>query len=290
MSSPREFVALDLEVGEDVGDLSRYLHQQRLPHRVFEKQGRQLLVVYDPEHREIVVDCYQRIVNGTLVLQKTVLENRHASLGSRAVSSLLRMPATAVLLMISVIGAALVQWDTQAVILRWLTFTDIELFNNWIKVESVAETYQSPEYWRLLTPIFLHFGLMHIVFNALWLWELGRRIETHGGTLELLAVVALTGGAGNIFQYLSHPDALFGGMSGVIYGLLGYAWAWNKVSTVSKIVIPPGVLGFMMVWLLICLSGFVEAAGFGAIANAAHVTGLVTGVLMGGASGILRRG
>ena len=92
MSSPREFVALDLEVGEDVGDLSRYLHQQRLPHRVFEKQGRQLLVVYDPEHREIVVDCYQQIVNGTLVLQKTVLENRHASLGSRAVSSLLRMP------------------------------------------------------------------------------------------------------------------------------------------------------------------------------------------------------
>ena len=183
-----------------------------------------------------------------------------------------------------------VQFDGQGVVLRWMTFTDIEMFNNWVRVESVSETYHSPEYWRLLTPVFLHFGLMHIVFNALWLWELGRRIERHGGALELLAVVTLTGAAGNIFQYLSHPDALFGGMSGVIYGLLGYAWAWNRVSPANKIELPPGVLGFMMVWLLVCLSGFVEAAGFGAIANAAHVTGLVTGVMIGAAAGLMRRG
>jgi GlpG protein len=53
--------------------------------------------------------------------------------------------------------------------------------------------------------------------------------------------------------------------------------------------LPPGVLVMMLVWLLLCLSGLITALGFGSIANAAHVGGLVMGCLAGLVAGALAR-
>jgi GlpG protein len=145
----------------------------------------------------------------------------------------------------------------------------------------VGSTYARGEYWRLLTPVFLHFGAMHLVFNALWVWELGKRVERARGVATLLAILLITGCGGNIAQYIIGGSVMFGGMSGVIYGLLGYAWMWTRFTGDPRLQLPGGLLGFMLVWLLICMSGLVEALGFGAIANAAHAAGLVLGVGLG---------
>ena len=191
-------------------------------------------------------------------------------------------PVTLAGILLSVLGAAIVMFDTRLEWLRWLTFTDFRpLPGGRLAFESVAATYARGEYWRLLTPVFLHFGVLHLAFNMLWLWELGRRIERARGHLTLLALLVLTGAGGNIAQYLFDGGVMFGGMSGVIYGLLGYAWVWNRVSGAPGLVLPPGLMAVMLGWLLLCMSGLVEAIGFGAIANAAHGAGLVLGALLG---------
>jgi GlpG protein len=83
---------------------------------------------------------------------------------------------------------------------------------------------QYGEFWRLLTPIFLHFGLAHLAFNLLWLSILGSRIEQLSGSVHLLMVVIVSGVFSNMIQVGWGGSAMFGGMSGVVYALLGYIW------------------------------------------------------------------
>lgn len=129
--------------------------------------------------------------------------------------------------------------------------------------------------WRLFTPIFLHFGTLHILFNMLWLRDLGSMIEARRSSRQLLLLALVLAGTSNIAQYLvSGPT--FGGMSGVVYGLLGYIWMQGRFNPASKLSLQPQTVMFMIVWFFICLSGLA-----GPIANTAHAVGLAVGVAWG---------
>ena len=104
----------------------------------------------------------------------------------------------------------------------------------------------------------MHFGWLHITFNMLWLWELGRRIELQGGSLHLLSVVFFIGVASNLYQAASTPLATFGGMSGVIYGLLGYCAVFSLISPQRALHLPKEIYIFMLVSLLIGYLGTVS--------------------------------
>jgi GlpG protein len=131
----------------------------------------------------------------------------------------------------------------------------------------------SGELWRLITPIFLHFGMVHILFNMLWLYQLGSLIETIGSSKKLLMLIVVTGIFSNLLQYLI-AGPRFGGMSGVIYGLLSYAWGMGRWQQGSLYYIDKGTFGFMMIWLVLCFFNI-----FGPVANYAHLGGLVIGII-----------
>ena len=57
------------------------------------------------------------------------------------------------------------------------------------------------QYLSLVTPIFLHFGLMHLAFNCIWLAMLGSKIEQQQGSIHLFLLVVACGAASNIVQY-----------------------------------------------------------------------------------------
>src|SRR5207253_1391288 len=79
--------------------------------------------------------------------------------------------------------------------------------------------------WRLFTPMFIHFSPLHILFNMLWLRDLGSMIEGRQSSLHLLILVLVIAGCSNVAQcYVNMSGPIFGGMSGVVYGLLGYVW------------------------------------------------------------------
>ncbi len=131
------------------------------------------------------------------------------------------------------------------------------------------------QYWRLITPIFIHFGIMHIVFNSLWLWDLGGAIERTSQTWKLGALVLGIGLVSNLAQYL-YAGPLFGGMSGVVYGLLGYVWAQGRFNPNARLILNQNIMIMMLVWFGLCWTGLL-----GAIANMAHTVGLIAGLLWG---------
>ena len=147
---------------------------------------------------------------------------------------------------------------------------------------------QQGQLWRLVTPMFLHFSIFHIVFNMLWTWELGRIIEWQQGSWLLAALIFGISIASNLAQYLvSGP--LFGGMSGVIYGLFGYIWIQSLTNPRFRIRLNPVIIKLMLGWFVLCWSGLLERFFGLAVANTAHSAGLASGVVMALiASGIVR--
>ena len=145
---------------------------------------------------------------------------------------------------------------------------------------------QTHQYWRFITPVFLHFGIFHLAFNGLWIWELGRRIETGIGSLHLLGIILVSAVASNFGQYLWAGPSLFGGMSGVLYALLGYLWIRNLIAPNPILSLPKGIIGFMLAWLVFCMTGLVNLVMSGNIANAAHASGLLVGMLVGAVFGV----
>ena len=145
----------------------------------------------------------------------------------------------------------------------------------------------SGEIWRLITPIFLHRDWLHLIFNMLWLFQLGGAIERNEGSLYLSFTLLLTGSLCNIAQYLVSGPA-FMGMSGVVYAMLGYIWMMGKYQPATRYALPQQTIGFMLLWLFICLIGLIPN-----VANTQHIVGLVLGMSWGfirsGRPGALRR-
>lgn len=136
-------------------------------------------------------------------------------------------------------------------------------------------------FFRWISPIFLHFSFIHFAFNCLWLGILGEKIENFSGSSHLLLVVIISGAASNFIQYLWGGSIYFGGMSGVVYALLGYLWVASKIITSDLIALPPGIFGFMIGWLIFCMTPIIPFIFGSGIANAAHLGGLIIGIFLG---------
>ncbi|OON39457.1 rhomboid family intramembrane serine protease GlpG [Izhakiella australiensis] len=131
------------------------------------------------------------------------------------------------------------------------------------------------ELWRWFSHILLHFSLLHIVFNLIWWWYIGGVIERRlgSGKLFVLTVIAalLSG-----WMQARFSGIMFGGLSGVVYALMGYAWLRGERDPDSGVYLERGLMGFAILWLFIGYMGW-----FGMeIANAAHLTGLLLGLAM----------
>ena len=194
------------------------------------------------------------------------------------------MPVTLVLILLSVIGFLVFYLGAPLSWMSALTFQAFEIQGREIVF------YASPgEYWRVITPIFLHFGWLHITFNSLWLWELGALVEQRLGGGLLLALVLLCGGGSNLAQAWYSGPSLFGGMSGVVYALLGFCWVYNALLRDGRLWVPRPIIAFMLVWLVFCMVAPTELLGIGSIANAAHLGGLLLGCLLAAPLAWLRR-
>jgi GlpG protein len=140
------------------------------------------------------------------------------------------------------------------------------------------------EVWRLVTPIFVHYSILHILFNMWWLLDLGSSIEGRIGALRFTALVLLTAVFSNVAQYVVAGSPFFGGMSGVLYALFGYVWVRGRLNPTSGLAMPPNTAAILLVWMGLGFAGLV-----GNVANYAHLGGLVSGALLGALAALRAR-
>jgi len=140
------------------------------------------------------------------------------------------------------------------------------------------------EVWRFFTPALIHFGLAHLLFNMMWLFELGSLIESRQGHIYLVLMVLALAAGSNAAEFALAQNWDFGGMSGVIYGLFGYVWIRGKLDPSSGLFIDRRNVILMLVWLVLCTTGLV-----GRIANVAHASGLAMGAAYGLFSAFIAR-
>ncbi len=137
----------------------------------------------------------------------------------------------------------------------------------------------SGEWWRLLTYMFVHGGLMHIAFNMWCLWNLGELCESLYGRWTYGAIYIITGIAGGVASVGWNPVVLSVGASGAIFGLAGALVASFYLGEFSlpRVAIQ-GTLRSLVVFI-----GFNVLFGsfFPGIDNACHGGGLVSGLLLG---------
>ncbi len=274
-------LAMRLPVEQDLAAFVQLLQRLQLPHRVTEEAGEQLLWVPDEAMAEQVRGLFERYPQGAELPAAPVAAGRPGFW-----RTLRAAPLTLVLLAVTLLVALLSWGGENLAVVRWLSFMDFRVEGQYLLFVPLSDSLAGGQWWRLWSPALLHFGVLHLAMNSLWIWELGRRIEWRQGGLVLLMLVLSYSLISNIGQYVWSGPGLFGGLSGVLYGLLGHCWIYQKLAPNPLYRLPPGVVGMMLIWLLVCMTGIFELVQLAAIANAAHVAGLLAGCgtgLLGGA-------
>ncbi|MGY2400779.1 rhomboid family intramembrane serine protease [Pseudomonas sp. SDO5271_S396] len=278
---------LRLPLSVDLGGFVQLLQRMQVPHRVSEESGEQVLWVPENLSDDVRV-LYQRFPAGDPEQQLDIPEQAPVTRPG-FVQQLRHGPVTALVLLASILVGALTLLGENLQTMAWLTFLPFRVMGEYIQFTSLADSLASGQWWRLVTPMLIHFGILHLAMNGMWYWELGRRIEVRQGSINLLGLTLLFSLVSNYAQYAYGGPSLFGGLSGVLYGLLGHCWIFQLLSPNPAYRLPRGVLAMMLIWLVLCMSGLISMIGFGEIANAAHLSGLLIGCLTGLLGGLYNR-
>lgn len=184
-------------------------------------------------------------------------------------------------------------------IVRALSISPYRYTENVIEWQGMTPIMEG-QVWRLVTPIFLHFGIWHLFFDMYVLYYLGGAVEQRRGPLRFLLLVLVIAVISNLVQYyFAHPVMdgpelkwihlpNFGGMSGVNYGLFGYIWMKVRFQPELGFRLDPSIFLFLMICLVLGLTPILPFLFSSGVANGCHIGGLLCGMFLGYAPTVWR--
>lgn len=265
---------------QDLTVLAHNLQAVQLPHRFTDELDRQILWVpdqYVAQQALALIEIYRREpakrVNAPQPVQATKL----------AIPGLRTIPITYTLLLLSIVGylfgLAPAAWRQP------LLFFPIPLdgavwpavWHYWVA---------TGEWWRLITPAFLHWSAVHIIFNALALVDFGGRLERQLPWYVYLGLFLFTALVSNFGQFTFVPQVGFGGISGALFGYFGCIFAISWLVPRSNLRLPKVFVVFSLAMIVAGVLGLLDSI-IGPMANGAHLTGLAAGFIYGMGVGLL---
>jgi len=253
--------------------LSRHLWQAKIGHRILpdESSGGQAFWLLNPDQLPACQDALDAWQRGETRQQNTAQRRPESWLFFR------QRPATLLLMAAAILVTLAFEWLVGPLVFFWVSFTPLVIEGRELISQPLAVTLSSGQWWRLITPILLHFGWMHLVFNLLWVWVLGEKIEGYQGSLRLVLLVVFAALISNAAQFLINGSSQFGGLSGVVYAYLGYTWLWDRRHPGQQLGLTPGLVIFMLAWMLLGMTPWSQSLGLN-MANEAHLGGLLAGL------------
>ena len=284
--------AVTVNARTDLRPFLTILKSYQIWHHVTEESGTLVLWGLDEVQAQMIASAFEQWQAGTLSTPEHHFQSTDTnaqlvpvkSLAQSFINALWLAPVTLILIVASVVVALISDLGANVAPVRWLFFPDITAPGQF-PLSALVDGLDSPTRWlQTLTPVFVHFGAVHIIFNMLWLWYFGRMMEPVLGKPVYAAAIVVMAFGGNVAQFLWSGNNAFGGMSGVVYGQIGLIWMWQSLKPHTRLFLP---LPMIMMFLVAMVVMGILASGI--VANAAHVGGLLSGMLCGLALGILYR-
>jgi GlpG protein len=275
------FRVLSVSLDTDLSQFSQLLWQRKISHHITEHEGQQLLVVANPKQIDQITTLFKAWQRGEVL---AAAEN-HTSVNDffnfneffiGLLHAFAKAPLTLIITSVCIALLFLAPLDDPTSLTRELLYPDFSYGTRTIMLENVWQNISVTQFFRMLSPIFLHGGLVHLAFNMMWLWELGSRIEKVQSSLVMALTIVVLGLISNTIQFLYGGGNNFGGMSGVVYGLFAYIWMWQLFDPRKGLRLPASLIVFMLLSLVI-----MTALGLSMIANAAHLGGFLSGIVFG---------
>ena len=279
---------LEVSLDTDLRQFSRLLWQRKLSHQVQELDGKQVLVMGSRPEIEQALALYGQWQRGEVVPaaeDETRLADfiKPGELTGGLWRGMLRAPLSLILIAVCCVLAILAPLAAPTALTLDLLYPDFSYGTRTIVLSRVLEDFGFSELARMLTPILLHGGLLHLLFNMMWLWDLGPRIERAQSSLVLAGVIVVLGLVSNTAQYL-YSGRNFGGMSGVVFGLFAYIWMWQLIDPRKGLSLPTSLIWFMIISLVA-----MTALNLSMIADEAHMGGFFAGIVFGGVVALASR-
>ncbi|ETX11694.1 protease [Marinomonas ushuaiensis DSM 15871] len=271
------------EQTEDPKVLTEALWHHKIAHQVIFNEGRNELWLRDPRQLPALEQILALWKENPLELdysQSNISTFTAPSSNLSLVAQFKQNPVTILLLLVTLLAAALTKLGANFDMVGQFTISGFDARDGKIYFYNLSEVMARKEYWRLFTPALLHFSVLHLVFNTLWVWDIGRKLERLLGSVVWAVGVFIVAVLSNILQYEISGYPLFGGLSGVVYGLIGFAWLLPILNARLPTIISKQLMIFFTVWLGIGYTPFPEMIGLGSIANTAHSIGLLSGLAL----------
>jgi GlpG protein len=130
------------------------------------------------------------------------------------------------------------------------------------------------EPWKFITPALMHGSLLHLFMNLMCWNQLAGSLEKNYDYKIVLYVVLFSAFFSNLGQFIfSGPNFL--GISGAIFGLIGYIWTKGKIDKEARVSFNNSVLWFSIGWIAL---GYLDIIPGMSFANEAHLFGLLSGI------------
>jgi GlpG protein len=154
-----------------------------------------------------------------------------------------------------------------------LNFSNLDALLPWRMPNSLIELITPFSIWRVWAPTFVHYTWLHIITNLLLWWIFAPKIEKES-TTKLIILTIVIAGVSNMSQWW-FAGAKFGGLSGVIYGLMGYLWLLQHFAGKDNYRFDPVIAVLMLAALPLSALGILDQQ-----ATYAHLSGLLCGGLL----------
>jgi len=279
--------AVRLPIEVNLLRFSQLLSSQGVAHRITEESGEQVIWVQDEPHAALL----KEMLATWSFEQSSSANEASADTGQRLfnplnialslVRAFMRAPVSFILIVVCLLVALVSLLGTQPQRVAFLFYPVLDNTGLFALLGSIDSPW---DLLRSLTPMLLHFGELHLVFNLMWLWYFGRQLELIQPRWLTITLILFCSVAGNTTQYLYTGFNNFGGMSGVVYGLVGYTWIIHSLMPRSQLRINNSMF---VVFVIALITMELVASSF--IATAAHVGGLLAGLLTGVGAVVLYR-
>lgn len=266
MSEPIILASFDLKA--DLRTLTSQLWANGVTHRVVEQNDQQILILANINDAPKAQQWVEQFQLGELEMAETPVIKTSYNFFALVHKTPVTLIGAIIFILMFVFQQFSNYWHD------WLMLGEFV----WPNLRNDPQVLLELGFWPVWRLSLLHFSVMHLIFNLVWWWVIGQKIEQKDGQVALLVLIVVSGYMGNLAQWWLTGPA-FGGASGITMAMLGWV-GWRQLQRKIDYDLPSLLLPLMAGWMLFSIFSEYLFAIDSQTGHGAHIIGLASGLIL----------